>query len=142
MSAFTGYDDRQPPQDAFRAKSPEYMEAFYRYSDATTKENLARLMSFNKTLEDAMRDSEERRVAYEQQETRRDRTPGTFSFGRYCECCEDMTLPLKNICAVCGHVYPAVNGTYPREPHTQYDHERACGNYTDDEVADMRHPTF
>ena len=42
-------DDRQPQQEPFSAKSPEYMAAFYRYSNAPTKENLARLMSFSKT---------------------------------------------------------------------------------------------
>lgn len=48
-TAYQGHDDRQPQQEQFRAKSPEYMTAFWRYSEDPTKDNLARLMSFSKT---------------------------------------------------------------------------------------------
>ena len=130
---------------------------------------------------------ENTRVAYEPQETRRDRTPGDYPIPQspfkspvaIAEAMHELTDQLwtldiahfggrgERICLVSDDKEPrlitlwrdAYGGYHPErkvganwlpdldlldrliEPH-RFDHERTSGNHTEDEVADMRHPTW
>jgi hypothetical protein len=117
-TTYRGHEDRQQPQAPFIAKSPEYMAAFYRYSDAPTRENLLRMMSFSKT----------QRVHCPRCKARM--TDGQCWLG----CFNEAALASQR------EVDAAIIAAY--EPQSQYDVERTSGNYTEDEVADMRHPTW
>jgi hypothetical protein len=109
---YRGHDDRQPPQDTFRAKSPEYMAAFRRYAEMPNNDNLCRLMSFSKT----------QRVHCPRCKARM--TDGQCWQGCFNKAALESQRQVN--AAICA----------------QYDHEPTCGNYTEDEVADMRHPMF
>jgi len=105
-------DDRQPLQITFREHSPEYMEAFRRYAELPDNDNLCRLMSFSKT----------QRVHCPKCGARM--TDGQCWLGCYNE--EALAGQREIDAAICA----------------QYDQERTIGNYTADEVADMRHPDW
>jgi hypothetical protein len=111
-TTYRGHEDRQQPQAPFIAKSPEYMAAFKRYSENNTRENLYRLMSFNHSS----------RVHCPKCGCRM--TDGQCWQGCYNEAALSNQREVN--AAICA----------------QYDQERTSGNYTEDEVADMRHPTY
>jgi hypothetical protein len=88
------------------------MVAFNRYADDPTKENLARLMSFSKT-----------------QKTHCPKCGARMTNGQcWLGCFNEAALASQR------EVDAAICAQYDREP--------TCGNYTEDEVADMRHPTW